>query len=59
MTKRFKKTRNFESRRILDSIEKELLSELEGDIYSSVGLDIKYDEKASDEDERNAAYSEA
>lgn len=46
MTKHFKKVKNFESLRLLQDIEREVIEEEEGDIFSLDGI-----ERARDADE--------
>jgi ferritin len=46
MTKHFKKTRNFDTKRFVQDFEKEMIEEEEGDIFTLTGL-----ERARDGDE--------
>ncbi len=39
MTKRFKKTMNFEAARFMRELEKEVIEEEEGDIFTLTGLE--------------------
>ena len=61
MTKRFKKTRNFEVASFMQDFERDILEEEEGDIFSLTGIErAREDDQISDaEDGFLAGYLEA
>lgn len=61
MTKNFKKTRNFETRRFMSDFERELIEEEEGDIFTLTGVERARDADAIDdwEDGFMSGYLEA
>ena len=49
MTKNFKKTKNFDRMRFMNDIEREMIEEEEGDIFTLTGLEKARDADAIDD----------
>jgi hypothetical protein len=61
MTKHFKKTKNFDRTRFMNDIEREIIEEEEGDIFTLTGIEKARDADAIDdwEDGFMSGYLEA
>ena len=50
MTKYFKKTRHFENLNFMRELERDIIKEREGDIFTLTGLERGYDDEVTEED---------
>jgi len=50
MTKYFKKTRHFENLNFMRELERDIIKEREGDIFTLTGLERGYDDEVTEEE---------